>query len=242
MALRPLIGLSGRRKKVGDLPGYDKMTGLVDLDVDLYFSDYGRAILDAGGLPVNIPLDVDPAEIAARLDGVLLSGGADVDPARYGAVADPDLGAIEPERDAFELALVDAALSNSLPTLGICRGIQVLNVHGGGSLHQHVAPHAIYDQSPTITVHPVSIAADSTLAGLYGSTHAVNSLHHQTLDTVAPGFRVVATSDDGTIEAIEAIDRPIVAVQWHPEMMATRATDPIFSWLVKTASGRLAAA
>lgn len=242
MSLRPLIGLSGRRKKVGDLPGYDKMPALVDLDVDLYFSDYGRAILDAGGLPVNIPIDVDPAEIAPRLDGILLSGGADVDPAQYDAAPDPDLGSVEPERDAFELALVDAAYGNDLPMLGICRGIQVLNVHGGGSLHQHVAPHAVYDQSPTITVHPVSIADGSTLSTLYGSSHAVNSLHHQTLDTVAPGFRVVATGDDGTIEAIEGIDRPVVAVQWHPEMMATRATDPIFSWLVQTASGRPAAA
>lgn len=242
MPVRPLIGLSGRRKKVGDLPGYEKMTGLLDLDVDLYFSDYGRAILDAGGLPVNIPIDVDPAVIAPRLDGILLSGGADVDPARYGAEPDADLGPVEPERDAFELALVDAAYGNDLPLLGICRGIQVLNVHGGGSLHQHVAPHAVYDQSPTITVHPVSITADSTLHGLYGSSYDVNSLHHQTLDTVAPGFRVVATDDEGTIEAIEGIDRPVVAVQWHPEMMASRATDPIFSWLVQSAAGRLAAA
>jgi len=242
MSARPLIGLSGRRKKVGDLPGYESMTGLHDLDVDLYFSDYGRAILDAGGLPVNIPIDVDPADIAPRLDGILLSGGADVDPARYGAEPDVDLGAVEPERDAFELALVDAAYGNDLPMLGICRGIQLLNVHGGGSLHQHVAPHAVYNQSPTITVHPVAIDEDSTLHELYGASHAVNSLHHQTLDTVADGFRVVARDDEGTIEAIEGIDRPIVAVQWHPEMMATRSTDPIFAWLVQSAAGRLAAA
>lgn len=232
-AIRPLIGITGRVKRAADIAGFPR--GLAHAEVDLYVTDYAKAITAAGGLPVHLPQHVDPREYAGRLDGLLLSGGADVDPARYGAPLDPATGPIEPARDEFELGLVDMAVDDGLPVLGICRGLQLLNVWAGGTLHQHVPSHARYDIAPDERFDELTIEPGSLLAELYGTSHRVNSLHHQTVEHVADGWVVTARSADGAVEALEWPGHDVIAVQWHPELLPGAATDPLFAWLVQRA-------
>ena len=203
---------------------------------EIYFCDYAKAIADAGGMPVYLPSNVDPHVYAPQLHGLLLSGGTDIDPARYGQTPNADLLTPDPSRDAFEIALLDSATETGLPVLGICRGIQMINVYNGGTLNQHVPSHLHTDQSLTDIVHEVTFAANSLAASLYGTSLHVNSRHHQTIDTLAAGYTATGWADDGTtIEVIESDDRPWLGVQWHPEMMADSEYDPIFKWLVNTA-------
>lgn len=229
----PLIGLPGRRKKGRQLAG--GLESMADFDIDMYFADYARGIIDAGGLPVHIPLDVDAAALIDRLDGLLLTGGADMNPSTYGAELAGSTG-IEDIRDASELAFLDGALDRDLPVLGICRGLQVINVHAGGTLHQDIPPHGRFTEPPSMIAHDVVFEAGTTVADLYGERQEVNSLHHQTVDRLGDGLIVSGRAPDGTIEAIEAAGKPVLAVQWHPEMLPTRATDPAFAWLVDAAS------
>jgi putative glutamine amidotransferase len=191
---------------------------------------YVQAIAAAGLVPVVVP-PLDPALAPAVLDGVaglVLSGGEDVDPARYGAAPHSALGAVHAARDAWELALVGEARRRGTPTLAICRGIQVLNVALGGTLVQDIPserptdlPHDAAARR-TERVHAVKLDGDSRLAaalGVAGETRIVaNSSHHQSVDRVADGLRVVATAPDGIIEGVESTDDWwMLAVQWHPE-------------------------
>lgn len=233
---RPLIGLTGRRKKGNQIVG--NLDTLADADIDMYYVDYTRAVLAAGGVPVHLPLDVAPADVVGRLDGLLLSGGADIGPDRYGHDPETDLYPPEPERDDFELAVLDQAAELHVPTLGICRGLQMLNVHAGGTLHQHVPTHAGFEMPVHHELHQVALEPDSALGAMYGEQRAVNSLHHQTVDTVGADLRVTARSDDGTVEGLEHEELPMIAVQWHPEMMTSALGDPIFSWLITAATNR----
>jgi putative glutamine amidotransferase len=235
---KPLIGLTGRRKVGRDLAGTPEP--LHGLAVDAYFADYARGVLEAGGLPVHLPIDLDPDDIVDRLDGLLLPGGTDIDPTRYGATPHAELLAVEPERDSFELGLLARATIRDIPVLGICRGLQLINVLGGGTLHQHVAPHARFDLPPDTEKHTVELKDGSTLHRLYGPTREVNTLHHQTIDVLGRHLTVTAIADDGEVEGIEHDTADIVAVQWHPELMAGRADDPVFRWLVDTAATRMA--
>ncbi len=232
---RPLIGLTGRRKSARAFVHTYEI--LRDLEGDWYYADYARGVLEAGGLPVHLPLDVDPALFVDRLDGILLSGGGDIDASHYGGVNGENDDAAEPVRDEFELALFAAAAHSELPVLGICRGLQLINIATGGSLHQHVPEHAGFSLPPATLLHEVTIEPESVLGSLYGPQHKVNSLHHQTVDRVGAGFRITA-EHDGSVEGLEHESLSIVAVQWHPEMLTTRSTDPIFSWLVNAASAR----
>ncbi|MCP5029408.1 MAG: gamma-glutamyl-gamma-aminobutyrate hydrolase family protein [Actinomycetia bacterium] len=236
--LRPLIGLPGRRTLAGSIHGFPPNLG--HIGVDLYLADYSRGLVEAGGLPVNLPIDADPVELADHLDGVLLTGGADISPDRYGHEPETDLFPPEDRRDSFELALLGRAVARELPVLGICRGLQLINVHAGGTLNQDVPPHSCFAVAPDTEVHPVEFAAGSILHRLYGATRQVNSLHHQTVQELAPGLNITGRSDDGTVEGLESDDGCLVAVQWHPEMMRTRPDDPIFAWLVEAATKRMA--
>ncbi len=228
----PLIGLSGRRKHGSQIAGLPPR--LAHLEVDVYITAYAEAITAAGGLPVHLPQHVDPAEYAGRLDGLLLSGGTDVQPSLYGAEPDPQLHPPEPGRDRVEFGLIDLAVDEGIPVLGICRGLQVLNVWGGGTLFQHLPDHARYDL-PDRPVDEVELEEGSRLYEMYGSRLGINSLHHQAIDRVAPGWRVAGRSADGTAEALEWPGHDVIAVQWHPEMLAGASTDPIFAWLVERA-------
>ena len=227
----PLIGLPGRRRSGGDVPGVP--ASMAHLELEVYFRDYARRVAEAGGLPVLLSLDTDPAQIADRLDGVLLPGGTDVDPALYDAEPDPSLVDPEPARDAQELALLDAAAAAGVPVLAICRGLQIVNVWRGGTLHQHVPAHGCFDEPPERLQHEVAIAPGSTLAAVYGASVRVNSLHHQTVDRLGEGLQVTAEAPDGAIEGLECSDAPVVAVQWHPELLTQ--PDPIFNWFVNRA-------
>ena len=224
---KPLIGVPGRRKIGNQVQGFEGTLDVIAMDV--YLTDYSLGILQAGGLPVNLAIDADPADYVIHLDGVLLTGGADIDPGQYGHHPDGN-GGYENERDAFELDLLAAALDADLPVLGVCRGLQILNVHLGGTLHQHVPSHSRYDTPIDQTVHSVRLEPGSCVFGLYGATAEVNSLHHQAVDTLGHGLVVTGRADDGTIEAIELAERQVVAVQWHPEMLDHN--DPSFGWLV----------
>ncbi len=186
-------------------------------------------------MPVHLPLDVDPGLATKRLDGVLLTGGADIDPIRFDAERDPAVTTVERERDAFEFALLAEALHHELPVLGICRGLQVINVHLGGTLFQHVPQHSRYDVGSAGFAHSVEIDDGTILCSLYGSSVDVNSLHHQTVDQIGDGLEVTARAGDGTIEGMESGDS-LVAVQWHPEMMDSRHEDPVFRWIVERSS------
>ena len=233
---RPLIGLTGGRVQGRDIAR--NLEVLYDSPIDIFYADYSQAVIAAGGIPVWLPLDLDPADVVDRLDGLLVTGGDDIAAERYGAEPAPQTHPPEPTRDQYELTLLDRAAERELPTLGICRGLQLVNVHAGGTLHQHVPEHAYIDEPGSVEQHKVMIEADSVLAELYGPAKSVNSLHHQSVDQLGANLRVTASTDDGGVEGIEHVDLPIVAVQWHPEMLPTAASDPIFSWLISQSSTR----
>jgi putative glutamine amidotransferase len=237
MSVRPpLIGLTGRTKRAGQIEGLPG--NIADIPFDVYGSDYSEAVLAAGGLPVYLPQGADPLSYLDRLDGVLFAGGADIHPSRYGAPQENLIYPPELARDRFEFALVEGALDHELPILGICRGLQLLNVNGGGTLHQHVPTHARYDVPAEELVDEITLVPGTLVHELYGAHRQVNSLHHQSIDRLAPGWIAAAHCTDGTIEAIELPERDVVGVQWHPELMTTRRTDPIFAWLVDRATER----
>lgn len=223
-AYRPLIGIPAAtlaEPEPGAAPTYR------------FNGNYPTALAASGALPVIIPLDL-PAdalrEIFSRLDGLCLAGGVDVDPAHYDELPHLALGQVDPARDRAELMLARWALAADMPILGICRGIQLLNVAAGGSLYQDIPAQlpaaARHDfklaevpwEQPT---HRVQVTADSRLATILGATELMtNSYHHQALKRVAEGFQVTARTDDGTIEGIEHRGPEfVVGVQWHPEGM-----------------------
>ncbi|NNC80090.1 MAG: gamma-glutamyl-gamma-aminobutyrate hydrolase family protein, partial [Acidimicrobiales bacterium] len=230
--MKPLIGITGRISTYGNYAGTPEI--MKDAELDIVLVDYVEAVLASGGLPIHLPQAVDPAEFIGRIDGLILSGGADIEPKRYDAAPDPDLGPVEPPRDEFELTLAELAIEVELPTVGICRGIQVLNVVTGGTLNQHVGEHARLDVPRTTEVHDVAFTEGSILNGIYGDQHPVNSLHHQSIDRLGNGVTATGTTGDGDVEGIELDGLPIIGVQWHPEMFRRR--DPLFDWLVSTAS------
>ncbi len=193
---------------------------------------YVRALESAGLVPLAVPtmLAADRAGAAlAAVRGLVLTGGEDVAPDRYGATPHPRLGEVDPVRDAAELALITAARARHLPILAICRGIQILNVALGGTLYQDLAserPSAVPHSDET-SRHAVRVEAGSLLERTLGIRAAtVNSRHHQAIRDLAPGLKAVAWADDGVIEAAEPADANagwIVAVQWHPEDLTERA-------------------
>ncbi len=191
---------------------------------------YVRALVAAGCAPILIPILDDHERLRAiyeRLDGIVFPGGADVAPEEYGETPIGNLNVVEPERDRTELTLARWAYDDDLPTLGICRGQQLLNVALGGTLYQDLrhqgvtaVEHSGADgRARNALVHRVRLDPDSRLAQLIDETSIeVNSLHHQAVKAVAPALRVTAKSDDDVIEALESGDRRfLIAVQWHPE-------------------------
>jgi len=193
--------------------------------------NYAQAVAQTGGLPLFAPnLTPELAEAyLSHADGILLSGGGDIDPRHFGQSPHPDLGMVDEERDLFELALYRAAKTRGLPILGICRGVQVINVTEGGTLHQHLPAlpktlqHSQRNKDGT-PFHAVKLEPHTTLAKHYGETSIrTNSYHHQAIDTLGKELKATAWSDDGTIEAVEGTGNAFVlGVQWHPEMSFAR--------------------
>ena len=194
---------------------------------------YTDAIVAAGGVPLIIPVIDDPEVLRAlydRVDGILISGGGDIDPGKYGEAALPGLGPIDPARDAIELPLARWAVEDGKPLLGICRGSQVINVALGGSLYQDIPSQIhtslVHDSSFTrqdwsYMAHDLRLDPDSKLARVFGTTSFyTNSLHHQSLKAIAPGLRAVGWAPDGVVEAIEGDNGHfLIGVQCHPEAL-----------------------
>lgn len=213
-------------------------------------ADYIEAVAASGAEPVVLDVTHGPQGLLKDLDGLVLSGGGDVDPALFGEAPHPAYFPAEEGRDAAEIALVRGALESKTPVLAICRGIQVLNVAAGGTLVQdiptevrHSLAHRI-DRPKDFPAHEVAVSPGSTLAALLGTDAShprvvVNSRHHQSVKAVAPGFHVTAKATDGVIEAMESDDRSAfcVGVQWHPENFGTDSRfRELFRGLIQAAS------
>ncbi len=224
VARRPLIGVT---------TGREKSQRFFGLSLYIMNQTYVRSLENLGALPVMIPLNMTEATLYGmfqRLDGLFLPGGEDVDPANYGEERHPLLGATDRERDRTELLLTRWALQEGMPILGVCRGVQVINVACGGTLIQD-----LHSEQPDLDKHDyfppsferfrishgIAIEADSQLAQAMGQVHEVNSMHHQGIEEVGFGLRVVARAEDGLPEALEAPVLPfVVGVQWHPEELS----------------------
>ncbi|WP_238014722.1 gamma-glutamyl-gamma-aminobutyrate hydrolase family protein [Dactylosporangium sp. AC04546] len=212
--MRPLVGITAYAEPA--------RWGVWDTRAVLIPESYVRMVRDAGARPVVLPPDAgdDAAGLLGRLDGLVLAGGADIEPARYGAEAHPTTKT-RPDRDAGELAVLRAALDADLPVLGVCRGMELLAVAYGGTLYQHLPDllgNVRHQPAPGVYgAHPARFAAGSRAAGIFGLSAEVNSYHHQAVDK--PGtLTVTGWSDDEVTEAVEdPARRFVLGVQWHPE-------------------------
>lgn len=234
-----MIGLTTYRQRA--------QSGVWDVHASFLPGVYLDGVTLAGGIGVLLPPQPAGAEIAERalagLDGLIVTGGRDLDPASYGHDRHPATDAPAPDRDAWEFALLAAALRRRMPVLGICRGAQLLNVALGGTLHQHlpdILGHSRHQAGGAVfSTSTVRTVAGTRLAGLIGESVAAQCYHHQAIDTLGDGLAVAATDDDGVIEAVEMAGEDFVlAVQWHPE--ETLEDLRLFAGLVQ-AAGRHAA-
>lgn len=234
---KPLIGIS---------------TGFGDNTITVRYT-YTEAVINAGGIPVLLPLAKDSltaAETISRVDALILSGGEDVHPFNYGEEPAMALGGVNVARDKSDMWLLQSAAKLGKPVLGICRGEQLTNVIFGGTLYQDLPSQ--FPNKPVVQhnqkfggaepVHHVNVVKDSRLYEILGEEQvAVNSSHHQAVKDVAPDFKVVATAPDGVVEAIEGFPKyDILAVQWHPEYFAQQGNDfwiKLFQDLIIRAGG-----
>jgi gamma-glutamyl-gamma-aminobutyrate hydrolase PuuD len=233
-----IVALTGRRLGRTDKWPY---TGAAALPYR-----YLDAVRRAGGQPVIVNEARDPKELLARVDALILTGGPDVDPARYGEEPHPSVYGVETADDDFECALAEAAMVRSVPTLAICRGIQILNVARGGTLHQHITedPGVPAHGQPGVAggarQHEVTLVRDSLLAEVMDTTTITASCHHhQAIDKLGDGLRVAGRAKDGIVEALEIDGAFMLAVQWHPEDTADDdpAQQRLFDALVRRAGG-----
>ncbi|GAA4217219.1 gamma-glutamyl-gamma-aminobutyrate hydrolase family protein [Actinocatenispora rupis] len=247
---RPVVGVTGYIVDAGKA----RELGFGPRQLDVTPGTYLGWVRDSGMLPVPIPSHPGTLyhDYLDLVDGLLLTGGADIDPTRYDEPAHP-LAKLEPVRDAFEFGLVRAALDRGLPILGICRGMQLLNVALGGTLHQHLPERSgelvhssefrdgrRHPDDMWVPAEHVVTVTDPELVELAGDTLTTNSYHHQGVARLGEGLRVAARADDGLVEAIVGVDLPVLGVQWHPEMHTGTESAGLapFRWFAR----RLAAA
>lgn len=232
----PLIGISGSMNDA------EKQVFLVRA--------YMQALLQAGGVPVMLSPDMKDSALTAcldHLDGLLLAGGGDIIPARFGEEPIPELGETTPVRDDFELTLLPMAMERQMPVLGICRGVQVMNVALGGTLYQDLPAQYHSDPIPLLPhkqekpyecpTHAIQVNPVSLLYRLIGQeTVQVNSMHHQSAKAIAPSLRITASATDGVVEALEHPDLPFfLGVQWHPERLTDTASQQLFKGFISAA-------
>lgn len=218
----PIIGISGNMLfDRGDMfPGYKRA---------YVNNDYVEAVENAGGVPLILPIISDKKAIKLQIeniDGLIISGGYDVNPLIYGEEPAQKLGFIYPARDEYDINVIEIALELHKPILGICRGLQILNVFLGGTLYQDLElidgcyiKH-LQSSMPVTIGHTVNIEKGTKLFNILGSKVITNSFHHQAIKKLAPGLKVSAKSEDGIIEGIESENEFVLGIQWHPEMLA----------------------
>jgi gamma-glutamyl-gamma-aminobutyrate hydrolase PuuD len=232
---------NGSRAPVIGLTAYGERAafGVWDVEAVLLARTYPDMVAAAGGVPVLLPPRVESAGAVDRLDGVVLSGGADIGADRYGALPHPRNGAPRPERDDAELAVLERALALGIPVLGVCRGAQLLNVALGGTLAQHLPEtvgHTGHNPRPGVFgATEIELDPAGRVGALLGPTVTAQCHHHQAIDRLAEGLVITGRAADGTIEAVELAGHPFVlGVQWHPEQDDQR----LFSALVAAAHAR----
>jgi len=240
--MKPIIGITGRPQSVP--------AAAIQIKAYLAGHTYTDSIRHGGGIPVIlVPVDGDEIDdVLDRVDGLLLTGGGDVSPASYGAEPEESIRGVNIERDTFEFDLVRKAYDRRMPVMGICRGMQVINVALGGTLiqdlpshtgvHGHdVAGEGVYEPHLQAKVEENTRLSTVVGAGL----HSINSIHHQAVDELGEGLSVVASATDGTVEALDHDDKdwPFIAVQWHPEFLGMRddgTSHELFAALVASAA------
>lgn len=231
--MKPLIGLTSYFVEATEL-GQNRARGCCDQDMIIATSDYARSIELSGGIPMILPCTQEVESIkdyVSRVDGILFSGGEDIQPSYYGQAHKKGLGACVPLRDSFEWLLLKEALKQNKPILGICRGLQLINAYYGGTMFQDLnqlnfttIEHSCLNLPKYSVCHEVEIYVDTHLYNMIQEGKiGVNTKHHQSIDTLGQGLIVSAKAMDGVIEGIEDPAREfLVAVQWHPEMMAEK--------------------
>jgi len=223
--MHPIIGITARSKNVP--------SAMNDILAYLVFHTYSDSVLRGGGVPILIlPVENSLLDgVLDRIDGLVFTGGGDIAPERYGAERDDAVQMVDHERDEFELTLMRKAYERKMPTLAICRGNQVLNVAFGGTLIQDLPSHAGAHGHDIVgegayEPHAEALIEDgSRIAKIIGSgLHGINSIHHQAVEHLGKGLKVVASAPDGTVEALEHEDAdwPLISVQWHPEYLGVR--------------------
>ncbi|MGL5858930.1 MAG: gamma-glutamyl-gamma-aminobutyrate hydrolase family protein [Angustibacter sp.] len=235
-ASRPVVGIS-TYEEVATWRGWRRRASLVP-------TDFVAGVAQVGAVPVLLPPSGGVPEAAralAAVDGVLIVGGADIDPALYGATAGPHTGTLAPDRDRWEAALLEVALERELPVLGVCRGMQMVNVVRGGTLRQHLPAELGCDvhqpAGPTFATNRITMRVDALPGSVLGRHDVAGCYHHQGVDRLGAGLIATGWAADGTIEAIADPDRPfVVGVQWHPELDPTRRLFGSFA----TAASRVA--
>lgn len=231
---KPLIGIVGNLlfDEGGMFPGYDR---------SYVNNDYIQSTVMAGGAPFILPVIGDYEAVKRQVetvDGIIISGGYDVDPLIYGEEPSQKQGGLCPERDQYDLMVVKAAMELKKPILGICRGMQILNAALGGTVHQDLSQvegcYIKHNQGsrPEVGSHSVTVEKRTRLYEILGEEVLTNSFHHQVLKDIAPGFKVSARAKDGVVEAFEMEEGFVIGVQWHPEMM-TRKGNQIMLGLFK---------
>ena len=230
MAERPVIGITTYLTRAA--------WGAWDMEAALVPASYVRAVAASGGVPLLVPPGAPVDDVVSSVDGLVFSGGSDLDPSLYGADSHSETAGVVRERDEFELKLMRAALEADLPLLAICRGSQVLNVARGGGIEQHlpdIVGHEQHREVPgTFSEHPVSVVAGTRLASIVGAETDVRSHHHQGYGDLGTGLVESARAPDGTLEGLEDPERRFaVGVLWHPEEGEDRA---LFEALVSEAA------
>lgn len=239
--MRPLIGVTGRQLTLGMMEKTSPR--FREQRINTYFTAFAECVARAGGTPVDLPFVSSSTDVVNRLDGLVVTGGQDVHPSRWGGQAAVD-ASIDPRwshdahdlgRDAYEAALIEAAIERGIPVLGVCRGHQLLNVVRGGTLIEHLeeGPITHYTQHSAPSAgdpeHVVDFVEGSWVHEVYGARRVTNSWHHQAVDRPGRGLVVTGRTSDGVVESIALEDRPVIGVQWHPEWSVE--PDPVFEWL-----------
>jgi putative glutamine amidotransferase len=254
VAGRPVVGVTGYQ--VG--PVAAEQAGFGSRELAVYPMAYFRWLAGLGMVPVPVTQSIDIEDSLDLVDGIVLSGGNDIDPAHYGAQRHPTVTDICPERDEFELALAKVALARGVPVLGICRGLQILNIALGGTLHQHLPDlPGTLAHSPewldgttrdpsnrwAVSVHDVEVSHPWLVRLTTCRRFETNTYHHQAADRIGDGLVAAARSRDGVVEALVGTEFPVLGVQWHPELhqLGDAAGEAPFRWLTNRLTSRLAA-